>query len=155
MECHPFFRNWNPPLNQHQKSKTDHVSTHITININHLYIASITSAHGILLCPAASSGFIFGSVSLVHMGNLRYKRIIRIWISQQWANGEQYLMCIQVYDYASNKYMIMHPMISSNKSFLDYGSMKKSIETFVLVSEWNWKPRAHPTHWTTLLWQHW
>jgi hypothetical protein len=56
-------------------------------------------------------------------------------------------MCIQVYDYASNKYMIMHPMISSNKSFLDYGSMKKSIETFVLVSEWNWKPRAHPTHW--------
>jgi hypothetical protein len=28
------------------------------------------------------------------MGNLWYKRVIRIWISQQWANGEQYLIGI-------------------------------------------------------------
>lgn len=49
------------------------------------------SSHCILLGPGSSSGFILGSICLVHVSNLRHKRIIWIWVSQQGANGEQHL----------------------------------------------------------------
>ena len=40
-------------------------------------------AHGILLRPGARSGLILGPVSLVHVSNLRDKRIIRVWVREQ------------------------------------------------------------------------
>jgi hypothetical protein len=49
------------------------------------------SSHGILLCPAASSGFILASVGLVHVSNFRDKRIIGVGVRQQGAYGQQHL----------------------------------------------------------------
>jgi uncharacterized protein YqgC (DUF456 family) len=40
-------------------------------------------AHGILLRPGARSGLILGPVSLVHVSNLRDKRIIRVRVREQ------------------------------------------------------------------------
>lgn len=122
---------FKPSQNQPQKSKQT-MFQHITINASHLYNVSITSAHGILLCPTASSGFIFGSVSLVHMGNLWYKRVIRIWISQQWANGEQYLISI-------------HQLAEIiNKSFFDCGSMGVKYRDFCVSFKMKSKASCSP-----------
>ena len=38
-----------------------------------------------------SSGFILESVCLVHASNFRHQGIIRVWISQQWANRQKNL----------------------------------------------------------------
>lgn len=50
-----------------------------------------SSTHGILLCPAASRGFILWPICLVHVGNLRHQGIVGVWISQKGTNGKQYL----------------------------------------------------------------
>lgn len=50
-----------------------------------------SSTHGILLCPAASRGFILWPICLVHVGNLRHQWIVGVWISQKGTNGKQYL----------------------------------------------------------------
>ena len=46
-------------------------------------------AHGILLRPGARSGLILGPVSLVHVSNLRDKRVIWVGISKQGADRKQ------------------------------------------------------------------
>ena len=47
------------------------------------------SAHRVLLCPAAGCRLILRPVRLVHVGNLGDKRVIRVGVSQQGADGEQ------------------------------------------------------------------
>lgn len=47
------------------------------------------SSHGILLCPAASCGFILGPVGLVHVCNFRNKWIIGVGVCQQRANWQK------------------------------------------------------------------
>ena len=47
------------------------------------------SAHRVLLCPAAGCRLVLWPVRLVHVGNLGDKRVIRVGVSQQGADGEQ------------------------------------------------------------------
>jgi hypothetical protein len=47
------------------------------------------SPHCIFLSPIPSCGLIFGPVSLVHVGNFRNKRVIRVGVSQKWAYRQQ------------------------------------------------------------------
>ena len=48
-------------------------------------------AHGILLGPAPGGCLVLGPVCLVHVSNLWYQGVIRIWVRQQGADGEQHL----------------------------------------------------------------
>lgn len=47
------------------------------------------SAHRILLSPGTGCGLVLGSVRLVHVGNLRHQRIVRIGVGEQGAYREQ------------------------------------------------------------------
>ena len=57
------------------------------ILIDYLYFDS--SLHGVLTSPFSSRGFVLGSVSFVKLSDFGDQRIIRIRISQQWANREE------------------------------------------------------------------
>jgi hypothetical protein len=56
---------------------------------------SHSSAHSIFLSPVAGRRLVLGPVCLVHVSDLRDKRIIRVGISQQGTDGEQDLWNIQ------------------------------------------------------------
>lgn len=62
-----------------------------------------TSVYCILLGPATGCCLVLGRVSLVHMSNLRNKRVIRIWIRQQRADWQQDLIDKQQTDQVTNK----------------------------------------------------
>ena len=59
-------------------------------NIGLLHCQSALS-HSVLASPLSGGGFIFGSVTLVDVGNLWHKRIIWVGVGQQGADGEQNL----------------------------------------------------------------
>lgn len=48
-----------------------------------------SSAHRVLLRPAAGRRLVLRPVRLVHVGNLRDKRVVRVGVGQQGADGEQ------------------------------------------------------------------
>lgn len=74
-------------------TRTDHISfTNLLKNVQQChgkrsppFRHSLSSklTHSILLSPASRSRLVLVPVSLVHMGNLRYQRIIRIRVRQQ------------------------------------------------------------------------
>lgn len=52
-------------------------------------------SHGILLCPAASSGLIFVPVRLVHVSYFRHEWVIGVGVRQQGTYGQQDLQKVQ------------------------------------------------------------
>lgn len=47
--------------------------------------------HGIPLSPGPGGALVLVPVRLVHVGDLRNQRVIRVWVTQQGADGQQHL----------------------------------------------------------------
>ena len=48
-------------------------------------------AHGVLVRPSPCRGLIPEAVGLAHVRDLRHQRVVRVWVRQQRADGEQHL----------------------------------------------------------------
>lgn len=51
-------------------------------------LSSLVFSHCILLCPLSCKFVVLFPISLVCMGNLRYQRVIRVWIAKKRADGQ-------------------------------------------------------------------
>jgi len=65
--------------------------TKVLVQSRHPFHGTKGVLHSIFPCPFPCRGFVTGTVRLVHVGNIRHQRIIRIGVSQHRADGEQNL----------------------------------------------------------------